>query len=605
MTKMRAGKKPLKKRASKKTKAVRKAMSPESEESYGIMTNTERLRPGGIPRTRKKVAIVGFASSSMREVMPLFEDPDFEIWSINQLYMAFPEITKHTTRWFQIHARKNYDAAMRDHKHSEWMGLQRSFPIYMQEIEDDIPMSVKFPLGSILNALGDYFTNSISWELALAIYEGFEEIHVYGVDMAQDDEYCLSPETRILTADLRWVELRDIKVGQEIIAFDENVGPETPGPYAHRQWRVATVTHAGRTTLPCYKICLADGTEFVASEDHPWLTYGEHQSRWKLTKELDTLAHREDRPTKIVKVTETWKESAEWEAGYLAAALDGEGFVTQNEHRHCNGHGFKIGFSQNDNAMARKVRFCLETQGFDWSENLNGEILNFNIKGGRSEMMRMLGQVRPRRLLDKFDPAILGSMQRKEAVAVESAEFVGDKELVALQTSTKTFVAEGFATHNTEQRPSVEFYLGWIKGMDMARRLINEAGGIKGRMLPRMKLYVPDNSDLMKAMWLYPFEDDQAYDEKIRTRIGELRMRAGQMAGNEQALRDQRMQLLGAADNMRYIRRNWRGAIRELRLGQGRDPSARPRVNLLDGTFIDEEKQAEAETKLRQPPGAE
>jgi hypothetical protein len=33
-----------------------------------------------------------------------------------------------------------------------------------------------------------YFTNSISWIIAFAITEGFEEIHVYGVDMAVDSD---------------------------------------------------------------------------------------------------------------------------------------------------------------------------------------------------------------------------------------------------------------------------------------------------------------------------------------------------------------------------------------------------------------------------------
>jgi hypothetical protein len=36
---------------------------------------------------------------------------------------------------------------------------------------------------------GDYFTNSISYMLAMAIDEGYQVIHVYGVDMAQDTEY--------------------------------------------------------------------------------------------------------------------------------------------------------------------------------------------------------------------------------------------------------------------------------------------------------------------------------------------------------------------------------------------------------------------------------
>ena len=152
-------------------------------QTYGMVTGTN------IPRTRKKVAIVGFAPSSMTDVRALFGDPDFEIWGLNQLYLAFPAIVKYATRWFQIHHRHSYDQAARDHKHHDWLAQQRSFPIYMQQREPDIPMSVAFPWQEIMQEFGDYFTNSISWEIALAIYEGFEVIHIYGVDMAQDDEY--------------------------------------------------------------------------------------------------------------------------------------------------------------------------------------------------------------------------------------------------------------------------------------------------------------------------------------------------------------------------------------------------------------------------------
>jgi len=283
-----------------------------------IMTNTEALKPGGIPRTRNKVAIVGFAATSMREVVPLFEDPDFEIWGLNQLYMAFPEITEHATRWFQLHERKFYDAAIRDHKHSAWMGAQKTFPIYMQQPEPDIPMSVKFPIQTMLANFGEYFTNSISWEIALAVYEGFEEIHIYGVDMAQDDEY-------------------------------------------------------------------------------------------------------------------------------------------------------------------------------------------------------------------------------------------------------------------TEQRPSVEYFIGIAKGRGI-------------------RVHVPENSDLLKAFWLYPFENDIGFEGKITTRIQELRQRMAQMAGQEQGIHDQRMMMAGAIDNMAYIRRNWRGSIREMRV-----QNKRPRLNILTGTYLNEQQQLEEEARLRQP----
>lgn len=156
---------------------------PKEVQSYGFVTGTN------IPRTRKKVAIVGFAPSSMTDVRALFDDPDFEIWGLNQLYVAFPAIVEHATRWFQIHNRQSYDQAVRDHKHHDWLAEQTAFPIYMQQLEQDVPMSIPFPWTDMIKEFGDYFTNSISWEIALAIKEGFEAIHIYGVDMSQDDEY--------------------------------------------------------------------------------------------------------------------------------------------------------------------------------------------------------------------------------------------------------------------------------------------------------------------------------------------------------------------------------------------------------------------------------
>ncbi len=74
------------------------------------------------------------------------------------------------------------------------MGEQKTFPIYMAQRWPDIPMSVEYPRELIANRFRRYFTNSISWMIATAIFEtieawqngldGFEEIAIYGVDMA-------------------------------------------------------------------------------------------------------------------------------------------------------------------------------------------------------------------------------------------------------------------------------------------------------------------------------------------------------------------------------------------------------------------------------------
>lgn len=144
---------------------------------------------------KKKVAIVGFALT--KDQAP-YDDPEFEVWTVNQLYRFVPR----QDRIFQLHKREGIITANSHggdgEKHIEELKAM-DIPIYMQERHDDIPTSVKYPFEEMVQEFGiprkgfaekdAYFTNSISFMIALAIHEGFEEIHVYGVDMAVNEEY--------------------------------------------------------------------------------------------------------------------------------------------------------------------------------------------------------------------------------------------------------------------------------------------------------------------------------------------------------------------------------------------------------------------------------
>lgn len=139
----------------------------------------------------KKVAIVGFAPS-WREAP--WTDEDTEIWCLNEMYRIAGEVKEfRATRWFEIHNRNSKSKSTEEHQ--KWL-KECSVPIYMWQKYDDIPNSVRFPKDEIIGFLQEkgyqgacYFTNSISWMVALAIYEGFEEIQLWGVDMATDSEW--------------------------------------------------------------------------------------------------------------------------------------------------------------------------------------------------------------------------------------------------------------------------------------------------------------------------------------------------------------------------------------------------------------------------------
>ena len=132
----------------------------------------------------EKVAIVGFADS---KVSAPYNDPSFEIWAVNEMWVD-PTVQ----RWdvlFEIHDLDWIKEGKRDKRHYEFLKKCQK-PIFMIDHYEDIPNSIKFPKDEILEYFDTtYFTNSISFEIALAIYLGFKEIHLYGVNMANDEEY--------------------------------------------------------------------------------------------------------------------------------------------------------------------------------------------------------------------------------------------------------------------------------------------------------------------------------------------------------------------------------------------------------------------------------
>ena len=206
-----------------------------------------RLEMGEVtPPPLKKVAIVGF--SNHKTEAP-YNDPTFEIWGLNDLHESIPR----WNRWFEMHSDKQIkDYCSRKQGVPYLEGLAKlGVPVYMQKVRPEVPTSVEYPIERMKAQFGDYFTNSISYMLAMAIDEGYQVIHVYGVDMAQD---CLAPEMRVLTADLLWVPVGDLKVGDELLAFDEEPPVRNGGPERaqFRKYRKTRVESLSRIMRPCH-----------------------------------------------------------------------------------------------------------------------------------------------------------------------------------------------------------------------------------------------------------------------------------------------------------------------------------------------------------------
>lgn len=111
-------------------------------------------------------------------------------------------------------------------------------------------------------------TTSISGNAAgaSAIFKQNEELVFSGLkSMPSVQGRCLDPNTRITMADGSTRLLKQIEVGDQLLAFDEHTSS------SRRRWRVAKVENVWEVKKPSVRLYLSDGRSIVASTEHPFL----------------------------------------------------------------------------------------------------------------------------------------------------------------------------------------------------------------------------------------------------------------------------------------------------------------------------------------------
>lgn len=149
---------------------------------------------------KKTVALVGMSLTSSS--LAPFDDKSVEIWGLNECH-AFKWM-KRWDRWFQMHQSKSVRKPMSKRKvygHFDWLKDYHNKPIYMQFVYDEVPDSTEYPLRQVVDQFFDtdmivrgeqkikYFRSTFDYMMALALYECFDRIEIYGFDMAGSDEY--------------------------------------------------------------------------------------------------------------------------------------------------------------------------------------------------------------------------------------------------------------------------------------------------------------------------------------------------------------------------------------------------------------------------------
>lgn len=89
------------------------------------------------------------------------------------------------------------------------------------------------------------------------------------------NHFCITPDTPILTADLTHVRADSVRVGDELVGFDEYRDEKSGQGSGKRRFRTAVVKNVNNVLKPSVEVHTEDGKVTVCSADHRWLVRGE------------------------------------------------------------------------------------------------------------------------------------------------------------------------------------------------------------------------------------------------------------------------------------------------------------------------------------------
>jgi hypothetical protein len=149
----------------------------------------------------RRVALLGGAEETRAGVAQSKAD---EIWTLNWSYLY--DYVPRIDRLFEMHpvwlyATTDKEEWAKPRKHWDWLRTQpRDYPVYMLRHIPEVINCISYPIdeisaylfGDLLSRGGqaqDFFSSSFDYMMALAIYEGWDVIELYGFEMGSLTEY--------------------------------------------------------------------------------------------------------------------------------------------------------------------------------------------------------------------------------------------------------------------------------------------------------------------------------------------------------------------------------------------------------------------------------
>lgn len=296
--------------------------------------------------------------------------------------------------------------------------------------------------------------------------DGDVSIEAQSTDRVPNDDLadrynCVTPDTRLLTHDLRWVAAGDIKTGDVLIGVQEQMDDQ----YA-RHLATGEAFVYGRKEDLLYEVAFEDGRRVRCNGDHQWLVkkVGLKGTEWVATQDIHReISERQGRPRhwRVMSLCAPWTEDSTKEAGYIAGLLDADGSLGIGQ--------LLVLFAQQPNVVLSKMETALEARGYVTGKSRcktaaelarcesQTQVYGLRVLGGLPEQLRLLGSIRPPRLLERWLTRFDLSTRRLEGrgsgagrpVRIKEVAITGMADVVLIGSSCGTYIAEGLVAHNT------------------------------------------------------------------------------------------------------------------------------------------------------------
>lgn len=274
--------------------------------------------------------------------------------------------------------------------------------------------------------------------------------HRFLIDYMADDhpvivtKKCLHPNTKVLTADFRWISLKDIKVGQRILSVDENSDKDN-----RRKLRYGIIENKVIVKDKAVRLTMSSGREIIATPEHRFLYQrkGTHITEWREVKDFKIGGT-------IRFITAPWAKP-DYESGWMGGFIDGEGSIRR---RICG--GIEAQLTQVGGPVLERVAEFLENNELKFKrykkdKTVIGKKDVYCLRLSSSiSLMRLLGMTRPTRFINKeslWEGHRLPNGNEDTWQEIVKIESLPSQEMIDIQTSIRTFIADGFVSHNCAQ----------------------------------------------------------------------------------------------------------------------------------------------------------